>query len=549
MSKIRALVDFWYFLDFINFKGGVKNFDPVHREVAEFLSAPQMPSSKVDFDPLQRRKRFLMMHRSGFKSTLVVGYLLWRIYRNPNIRILINSAEKKLSIAFLREINQYLIDGDLQDRLWNDRPHIDGPLVPILSADKRSANKSDRDMFADIIAQKTIWHSEAIQVIRSKTLRDPTVAVTSARTSDTGFHFDIIVNDDLVTFLNSDSPDKARNIYQQAADLTSVLDPMFLDEVGEIKGKVFKEWVGREIITTGTPYYHWDFNVHLYNSEDLGYVKFIRNIYANGIDASDGYTCPSRFDDKYVNELRNELINSRGVKAWSAQYLLKVVAAEHQTLQFDHIQKIGLSYIHPEGLGLVKVAVGTDLRQIRCIAALDPAATIAKHSNHSGFVVGGLDKQNNLYLVGGFKEKLTPSNLAERSLRILMHFGIMKLVIESGISLANAIIDTFKLIFSGRYQCMFVPFTPKGDKNERIGWALEPYLGRDPVAKIYVVETLWNPLVEEIQLFDPDASENMDDLLDAIQILVNSLKKSSRQQARQNYQQNIRVNTKYGGYV
>lgn len=548
MSKIKALVDFWYFLDFINFKGGVKNFDPVHEEVARFLSSAQAAKNKVDFDPLERRKRFLMMHRSGFKSTLVVGYVLWRIYRNPNIRILINSAEKKLSIAFLREITQYLIDGELQDRLWNDRPHITGPLVPVLSADKKGMNKSDRDMFASIIAQKTIWHSEAIQVIRPATLKEPTVGITSARTSDTGFHFDLIINDDLVTFLNSDSPDKARKIYQQAADLTSVLDPMYLAEIGEVKGKVFKEWVGREIITTGTPYFHWDFNVHLSNSENLGYVKFVRNIYKNGIDASDGYTCPSRFDNKYVAELRNELINSRGVKAWSAQYLLKVVAAEHQTLRFDNVVKIGLSYIHIQGNGVVSVTIGSDLRQIRCIAALDPAATINKHSNHSGFVIGGIDSMNNLYILGGFKEKLTPSSLAERCLKLLKFYGVWRLVIESGVSLANAVMDTFKLVFSGRHQCAFIPYTPKGDKNERIGWALEPYLGQDPVANIYVVETLWNPLVEEIQLFDPDAKDNMDDLLDSIHILINSVKKSSKTKHKK-LTQTVSVNSKYGGYV
>lgn len=548
MSKVKALFDFWHFLDLINFKGGVKNFDPVHKSVAEFLSAPQSPSSKVDFDPLTRRKRFLMMHRSGFKSTLVVGYVLWRIYRNPNIRILLNSAEKKLSIAFLREIIQYLIDDTLQDMLWNDRPHIEGPLIPVLSAGKKAANKSDRDMYASIIAQKTIWHAEAIQVIRPLTLKEPTVAITSARTSDTGFHYDVIINDDLVTYLNSDSPDKARKIYQQAADLTSVLDPMALMEIGEVNGNVFKEWVGREIITTGTPYFHWDFNVHLANSNDLGYVKFIRNIYANGIDASEGYTCPSRFNDSYVAELRNELIHSRGVKAWSAQYLLKVVAAEHQTLQFDSIKKIGLSFIHPQGMGVVNVVVGADIRPIRCIAALDPAATVHKHSNHSAFVIGGLDNHNNLYIVGGFKDKLTPSNLAERCLRLLSHYGIFKLVIESGVSLASSMIETFKLVFSGRYSCMFIPFVPKGDKNEGICWALEPYLGRDSVASIFICENLWNAAVEEVQLFDPDASENQDDLLDAIKILIANLKKSNRRVSSVQ-QQPIKVNTKYGGFV
>jgi len=95
---------------------------------------------------------------------------------------------------------------------------------------------------------------------------------------------------------------------------------------------------------------------------------------------------------------------------------------------------------------------------------------------------------------------------------------------------------------------MFIPFVPKGDKNEGICWALEPYLGRDSVANIFICENLWNAAVEEVQLFDPDAAENQDDLLDAIKILIANLKKSNRR-ASSVQQQPIKVNTKYGGFV
>lgn len=548
-DKVKALVNFWAFLDLIRFKGGTANFDPVHREVARFLSMPQANPEKVDFDPLKFRKRFLMMHRSGFKSTMVVGYILWRIYRNPDIRILINSAEKKLSVAFLREINQYLIDGWLQENVWNDRPHIEGPLVPIVPAELKATAKSDRDMFASLIAQKTVWHAEAIQVIRPSMLKEPTIQVTSARVSDTGFHFDLIINDDLVTFQNSDNIDKARKIYTQAADLVSVLDPMAWVNIATLNGKPFGEFIGREIIVTGTPYFYWDYNVHLQNSDDLGFAKFVRNIYANGVDSTDGYTCPSRFNDEYAKELRQQLVNSRGVKAWTAQYLLKVTSSESQALSHEGITRIAMHNITPMPNGVVEVNIGGDKKVLRCIAALDPAATVEKYSNWSGFVIGGVDDKNNLYIVGGFKDKHTPSALAERCLRILQFYQVWKLVIEAGVGLSAAVIDTFRLVFQDKLPCLFVPYTPTGDKVDRINWALEPYLGKDRVASMFVCDVLYDALVDEIQLFDPEASSNSDDLLDSIQILINSLVKSRGVRRRQMFEQAMPVNTKYGGFL
>ena len=91
-DKVEAIFQFWKFLDVIEFKGGVSNFDPVfHRELADFLIAAQETHHAAD------RRRLILVARGHLKSTLcTVAYVLWRIYRNPNTRICVATATKAI---------------------------------------------------------------------------------------------------------------------------------------------------------------------------------------------------------------------------------------------------------------------------------------------------------------------------------------------------------------------------------------------------------------------------------------------------------------------
>lgn len=542
--KVKALYDFWSFIDLIQFHGGTKEFDPIHKKLAYFLMAPQLPEGARRGKREEYLKRFIMMHRSGFKSTLIIGYVLWRIYRNPNIRILYNACDKALSLSFLREITQYLIDSELQDRVWNSRPHIKGVLVPIVPADKRLGRQQyDKDMYASIIAEKAIWTQEAIQVIRPEILKEPTVQVTSANRADTGMHYDIIINDDLVNFKNSDTRDKAQKVFIQAADMLSVLDPIRISKVGK-----FTEELGREIIVTGTPYFRWDYNLYLEeNAERLGYKKFIKNIYVNGRDDADGYTCPSRFNKEYVQQLRFEIIQARGMKAWAAQYLLKCVDDESRTFAKRSIVKLEPSAIKIEPGGIARITAHGEQYRIRLQTALDPASSEAPTANHSGLVIGGLLPSGDLAIVAGFKHRYAPNALVKQCYHMWKQYQVYRANVEIPPGLGTNMVEIFNLLKPRDSRVMIVPYLPKGDKNSRMVFALDPFIGKDTPYNLFIASHLYDTLCDEIDLFDPDSKDNDDDFMDACHILATVCpKRTGKPMANQH---NIVVNKRYGGFL
>lgn len=541
--KARALVDFWFFIELGKFKGGHANFDPVHRDLAYFLSSPQLPEKFLNGRPRDDfRRRFVMMHRSGFKSTLIVLYVLWRIYRNPDIRILYNSCDRDLTKSFLREIVQYLEDSWLQRNLWNNRPHVDGVMVPVISVEDRVGREYDKDMFAKIIAQKVVWNQDEIQVIRPGIFKEPTIATTSINMGSTGRHVDLIINDDLVNFENSDNPNKAKKIFRQAADLVSVLDP--IKEVDIAEG--FSESLGREIITTGTPYYKWDYNVYLEKEhERLGYVYFRRSIYVND-KKSDGYTCPSRFNDKVVEQIKAEIMQARGLKAWMAQYLLKIVDDETSVLRSSKVKKLDVAHIKLLTYSTAEVRIEGEVFTIRLQAALDPAASESRTANHSAMLIGGYLPTGDFCIVGGFKKKLLPAKLVQECFKWWDNFSIAKVTIEVPPSTGTAYIELFNRFRPQGSRVSMKGVKPTVDKNLRLETTLEPFLGEATTSCIYVVDSLYKQLQEEVDSLDLTVDINDDDLLDALEQLISNSKLRPTKPKTQTVPYTNRI---YGGYL
>ena len=76
----------------------------------------------------------------NLKTTIItVLDVLHSIYVNPNIRIYVGCSGKALSKAIMREVTATLTDPWLQENIWNDRPHIEGRLIPLMdkTAQKR----------------------------------------------------------------------------------------------------------------------------------------------------------------------------------------------------------------------------------------------------------------------------------------------------------------------------------------------------------------------------------------------------------------------------
>ena len=181
--KVRALTDIWAFAELIDYKGGPKKFSKCHYDMTEFLLETQASES------FENRRRLILMSRGHSKSSVCsVLYTMWRVYRNPNIRILVGTNIKRLARGFIRELRQYFENKELQETVWNSRPHVAGPLIPVLSAaDRRQRNSRRNNNYSNMEMEdsgfninvaddtKLIWSGESLQVTRPAVLKEPTI--------------------------------------------------------------------------------------------------------------------------------------------------------------------------------------------------------------------------------------------------------------------------------------------------------------------------------------------------------------------------------------
>jgi len=135
-----------------------------------------------------------LIPRKHLKSTIsTVGYALWRLGKDPNLRILIyTDILNPTGTGFMRAIQGHI--------LHNSRLHLVFPnLKP---ATDRGSNKYQK------------WNSKEIIVERSHySLKENSITISSTEQDLTSWHGELQLYDDIVTFKNAKTDEKLKGIY------------------------------------------------------------------------------------------------------------------------------------------------------------------------------------------------------------------------------------------------------------------------------------------------------------------------------------------------
>ena len=546
--KFRALDSLWSFLELINFYGGTGKFGAVHRELAMFLQEG-------------RERKLLLMPRGHLKSTMASTlYVMWRIYQNPNIRILVGTANKaNLAEAFVREVKQYFENASLREHVWDNRPHIDGPMIPALDrggAAKKQQTRNSRGQFEDDFDEgtteaqdrKVVWRSDKIQVLRDHIFKEPTLTAASVGSPNTGEHYDLVIYDDLVTHDNSDKADKALKIINWTFDIESVLNP-YSEETG----------LGEEVIVLGTRYFRWDYYSHLLgenldDAEDIATFAetqqddplsvFTRNIYANGVNMEEGYLWPEGFNEKTERRLRRTLPARR----FATQYLNTHLAGEDAILRWDAIVKLAPYAVERDG-PIVRVRpYGPEgsVSLLYPILVIDPAASTNDSADFTAMGVGGTDEDGNMFILDLLWGHFTPSQLATKALDLMEKWDIEMVTVEGVAGFANLKYILSEALAARKMRGVVREYRPKGDKIARIENMLEPVITD---GRFYLANGIWNAkeVKEEITYFpSPSVRDDIPDVIAVIRELHKPLRKLS-DGSRRRTRANRNVNSKYGG--
>lgn len=540
--KVQALDDLWCFLDLIDFYGGTENFEPIHKTLCKFLTGT-------------RDDRLVLMPRGHFKSTICSTlYVLWRIYKDPNIRIKVGSAGKDLAVGFTRQVMQFFEDPELQQYVWNNRPHVSGPLVPDLDRTGSRRKRGNRlrkvkddildpDAFGgyteeieDIEGRKIVWRANALQVNRPKNMKEPTLYACSVGVIMAGWHYDLAIMDDLCNRVNAATPEKMKKILGWVDDVTSVLDPRDLNGPG----------LGEEMVFLGTRYYKWDLYGHLLGEdldteeEKIEYWQdqkdaplhiLQRDIYGNGIGtltnnvwseetpqwekySSPEYMCPMLFN------IRIEKKKKRNRRWFYSQYLNKIYDPEGVLLNYEQINffKIHHTRYHNNQIVLqISDNPSDPAIHLNLVTVVDPAASTNETADYMCITTGGYDYEGNLYIVDMKYGHWMPSQFAKEISSQLDRWNQSRVVVEAN-GVQKYIVNNLKEQFKALNKTYYIKEeNPQGDKKQNILNSLEPLFSERKLFLSDWIDRLSEPK-EECKHFPAEGAR--DDVLDTLKMLT-----------------------------
>lgn len=140
-------------------------------------------------------RKLITVPRGSFKSSLAaITYPIWRLLKNPNLRILIDSEVYSNAVTYLRAIKGHY------------------------------KSKEFQDIFGDL--EGDVWQEGSIVVKnRTKNLKEPSITCGGVATTRVGQHYDIIIGDDYNSRDNSKTRELAQKVIDHFRYNLNILEP------------------------------------------------------------------------------------------------------------------------------------------------------------------------------------------------------------------------------------------------------------------------------------------------------------------------------------
>jgi len=320
--------------------------------------------------------------RGFFKSTMItIGYSLYLLAQDPNLRIFIGNSVLQNAKSFLREIKGHLKDNEKLREIMGD-----------------TVNKDDK------------WtETEIILKTRTINKKEPSIQVAGVGQSLVSQHYDVMILDDLVDVDNINTPELIQKTIDWYKLALSLLEP---------DGK---------IIIIGTRWHYADLYGYLIEKEEkLGKKlknKFNPEVHScyKTIKGKTISTFPARFPIDKLKELKED----QGSYIFSCQYQNSPVDEENAKFKRSDFR-----YFTDETL---------EGKELYTIYMIDRAYSLAKTADYTAHVIVSIDKNNNWYVRLALRTKESEKDLIKRIFDNRQAFDIDRVGIEQ-----KAFNDTIK---------------------------------------------------------------------------------------------------------
>lgn len=175
------------------------NFNIFFEEVLGYKNAEfQDDLDKILSDPIYKKIAIAIARDHGKSTHLSIGYPLWEIARNHELRIIVVSSTATIASTFLTQIINNI---DSNEKYQDFAKSIDPKGIGVIPK-MRTRNKREEK-----------WASNSFTIERnSLNLKDPTILATGLFGSILSKRADIIIVDDLVNQQNSETEEQRQKI-------------------------------------------------------------------------------------------------------------------------------------------------------------------------------------------------------------------------------------------------------------------------------------------------------------------------------------------------
>lgn len=359
----------------------------VHLELCEFIDERYIEPNENVIKPF----KLMLLPRGSFKSSAVtVGFVVYSIINNPDIRILIANEKLDNAKRFLSEIKGHF-----------------------------EANQKITNYYGNYVS-KFGWREDSIVVSqRTKNLKEPTVSCAGVEVVKVGMHYDLIIMDDLVSDLNTgtrEQMDKVKDFYRLAL---SLLEP---------NGK---------IIVIGTRWHYDDLYAHLMENESHRFNKYIRGAY----NPDGSLWFPQRLTKEFLDDQR---LSQRGY-IFACQYLNNPIDDEEAIfkkswIKYFSLRTDGTLVPQEEQETHLDKAKKTKYKINECnvFIHIDPATSEQKWSDYTGIVVTAVDPEENVYVLEAERKKIILPDLIKHIFKLYDKYSpnVRKILIEEQATLS-----------------------------------------------------------------------------------------------------------------
>jgi hypothetical protein len=271
---------------------------------------------------VERWPRLLLLSfRNSGKSSLVALYAAWRLYRDPELRILTLSGEFSLAKAMVRQVRRII-----------ERHPLTRPIVP---------------------TRPEQWAADQFTVSRRSALRDPSMVAKGIAANITGLRADLVICDDVEVPNTCDTAAKREDLRARLREIDYVLVP------------------GGTQLFIGTPHTYYSIYAET-PREEAGETKpFLdgfQRLEIPLIDARGESAWPERFSRDAIAALRRD----SGPAKFASQMLLRPTNPVDGRLDPERLQRYADTLTFVEGNGIASLFLGSS-RLISASCWWDPA--------------------------------------------------------------------------------------------------------------------------------------------------------------------------------